>query len=90
MLTELTVVIFSQYIHVSYHYVIHLKLIRCYISITYSSIKKTISNKTKIENGIIKIYLVNPDEHRNRRKKGVDETNRNSEQDDRFYSNHIK
>lgn len=38
MVTKLTVVIISQYIHVSNHCVVHLKLIQCYV--TYISIFK--------------------------------------------------
>ena len=34
MLTRLTVVIFSQYIQISIHYIVFLKLIQCYMSIT--------------------------------------------------------
>ena len=34
MLTKLIVEIISQYIHISSHYVVDLKLIQCYMSIT--------------------------------------------------------
>ena len=35
VLTELTVIIISQYIHISNHYVVYFKLIQCYMSIIY-------------------------------------------------------
>ena len=34
MLIKLSVVIISQYIHMSNHYVVYLKLIQCYMSMT--------------------------------------------------------
>ena len=40
MLTKLTVVIISQYIHISSHYVVYLKLIQYYMSVIAQKMRK--------------------------------------------------
>ena len=50
MLTKLTVVIISEYIHISNHYVVHLKFIQC---ICLLSLSKT--GETKKRNHIMTV-----------------------------------
>ena len=51
MLTKHILVIVLQHIQISYHDVVHLKLIQCYMSITsqYNQAKRGISNEQKEE-----------------------------------------